>query len=130
MGTGAILMHDTENEAVRQAIETVPFRTFPKVAAVDMSFVAGVAANGPLSDGWAGFGLVIIDAERTGLGSEPVIELPKQHDLLRLVRDAKRNARRTAGKSARRLGIHPAQHQWPRVSERLNNRSSPWTSSR
>ncbi len=72
----AILIHDTTNEEVRVGVEEVPFGAHPKVAYVDLDFVAGYLfrEESLRHSLWGGFGLVLVDATRLAYGSEPVTE--------------------------------------------------------
>lgn len=112
VGTGIILLHDVTNEAVRAGIESVPWTQFSKVAEVNLDLIVGVLPTGPLSEGWAGFGLIVLDAERTGPGASPTRPEARRElaDVARIVRAAKRNARRATGKALRRANLHPSQH--------------------
>jgi hypothetical protein len=59
----AILVHDTLNQEVRRGLEAVPYAEIPKVAFVDLDFVAGyVPAELPLrGQCWGGLGLIVVD---------------------------------------------------------------------
>jgi hypothetical protein len=66
VGRTVILLHDTMNETVREGIERVPFEAYPKVAYVELDFVAGYMFREPalLHELWGGLGLVVVDAAR------------------------------------------------------------------
>ena len=69
----AILIHDTTNEEVRAGVEQVRFGAYPKVAHVDLDFVAGYLCREESlrHELWGGLGLVLVDASRLVYGSEP-----------------------------------------------------------
>jgi len=60
-----ILLHDTANEEVRRGLEEVPYRSYPKVRAVDLDFVPGyLVKSSPFHhEVWGGFGLIVIDED-------------------------------------------------------------------
>ena len=65
-----ILIHDTMNETVRKGLEEVEFEAWPKVAYVELDFVAGYMfrEEGLRGELWGGLGLVITDAGRSAVG--------------------------------------------------------------
>jgi hypothetical protein len=69
-----IAMHDTINETVREGLERVRFEGYPKVAYVDLDFVAGYMFREPSlrHELWGGLGLVVVDTRRTAYFGEPV----------------------------------------------------------
>jgi Methyltransferase domain len=86
-----IVMHDTMNENVRSGIEEVGFEAFPKVAYVELDFVAGHMFREPSlrHELWGGLGLVLVDAARLAYFSSPVRQdrYYETYDLLRHARD-------------------------------------------
>jgi Methyltransferase domain len=60
-----ILLHDTANEEVRRGLEEVPYRSYPKVRAVDLDFVPGyLVKSSPFHhEVWGGLGLIVIDED-------------------------------------------------------------------
>jgi Methyltransferase domain len=74
IGRTLILAHDTMNETVREGLERVPFEAYPKVAYVDLDFVAGYMFRevGLAHELWGGLGLVVVDARRKAYFSEPI----------------------------------------------------------
>jgi hypothetical protein len=58
-----ILIHDTLNEEVREGVEQVDYRSFEKVAWVELDFVPGYVARLPerLGECWGGIGLIIVE---------------------------------------------------------------------
>jgi hypothetical protein len=63
-----IVMHDTMNEVVRAGLEQVSYGAYPKVAHVDLDFVAGYMFREPSlkHELWGGLGLVVVDSGRSG----------------------------------------------------------------
>jgi hypothetical protein len=90
IGRTIIVLHDTMNEAVRAGLEAVSYETYPKVAHVELDFVAGYMFREPslLHELWGGLGLVIVDSTRDAYFSEPVRER-KYYDAFELVRSAR-----------------------------------------
>jgi hypothetical protein len=86
-----IVLHDTVNETVRAGIEKVHLEAFPKVAYVELDFVAGYMFREPslLHELWGGLGLVIVDSARFSYFSEPVRQARyyEAYDLFRRARD-------------------------------------------
>jgi len=107
---GAIVFHDSGNEAVRAGMASVPFSDFPKVASVEFDFVPALRTGGRMTDGWGGFGLVLLDRSRSGPGATPDAA-GGAADPWRVVRAARRGTRRQAGVLLRRSGLHPAQRR-------------------
>jgi hypothetical protein len=68
IGQTLILMHDSMNEVVRAGLEAVVYGGYPKVAHVDLDFVAGYMFREQelRHELWGGLGLVVVDASRTG----------------------------------------------------------------
>jgi Methyltransferase domain len=66
VGRAVIVMHDTLNENVREGLEEVPYEAYPKVAHVDLDFVAGYMFREEAlqHELWGGLGLVLVDAAR------------------------------------------------------------------
>jgi hypothetical protein len=61
-----ILLHDTAHEVVRRGIENVRFEAYPKVAYLELDFVAGYLFREPSLkyELWGGLGLVVVDSAR------------------------------------------------------------------
>ena len=59
-----ILLHDTANEWVRDGLDRVSFEAHPKVAFVELDFVAGYVMRVPEIDGelWGGLGVIWVSA--------------------------------------------------------------------
>lgn len=66
IGRTIIVVHDSMNETVRAGLEKVPYEAYPKVAYVELDFVAGYMFRTPalLHELWGGLGLVVVDAAR------------------------------------------------------------------
>jgi hypothetical protein len=109
-GSGAILLHDAGNEAVRRGLLSIPYADFPHVAEVDLDFVAAPPREGRTALIWGGMGLIVMDENRTGPGASPSAE-SEERDLWAYVREGKRLARRAAGMTLRRFGLHPSQRR-------------------
>jgi hypothetical protein len=96
-----ILLHDTMNETVREGIERVPFEAWPKVAYVELDFVAGYMFREPglLHELWGGLGLVVVDAARKAYFSGAVRQdrYFEAFELIRASRDAAVEQRRVDG---------------------------------
>jgi hypothetical protein len=75
-GDTAILIHDTANPSVRTGLDEVRFAAWPKVAHVDLDFVAGYMFQEPRlrHELWGGLGLVLVDAARLAYGSNSVVQ--------------------------------------------------------
>jgi Methyltransferase domain len=86
-----IVLHDTVNEMVRAGIEQVHLEAFPKVAYVELDFVAGYMFREPslLHELWGGLGLVIVDSARLSYFTQPVRQARyyEAYDLFRRARD-------------------------------------------
>jgi hypothetical protein len=86
-----IVLHDTMNEAVRAGIERVRFKTYPKVAYVELDFVAGYMFREPslLNELWGGLGLVVVDSRRKAYFSAEVRQTRyyEAFQLIRAMRD-------------------------------------------
>ncbi len=107
-GSGAILVHDVSNEAVRRGLLSVPFSDFPHVADVNLDFVYGPPPAGRTAHRLGGMGLIVLDESRTGPGALPPAE-SQEHDFWAHIREGHRLARRAAGRTLRRFGLHPSQ---------------------
>jgi hypothetical protein len=61
-----ILAHDTVNPTVREGLDRVRYAAYPKVAYVELDFVAGYMFREPslLHELWGGLGLVVVDSAR------------------------------------------------------------------
>jgi hypothetical protein len=69
-----ILAHDTANPTVRAGLDRVHYAAYPKVAYVELDFVAGYMFREPslLHELWGGLGLVVVDSARgTYYGDQP-----------------------------------------------------------
>jgi hypothetical protein len=90
IGRTIIVLHDTMNEMVRAGLESVRYETYPKVAHVDLDFVAGYMFREPslLHELWGGLGLVVVDSTRDAYFSEPVRQR-KYYAAFELVRSAR-----------------------------------------
>lgn len=64
VGRCVILIHDTANEIVRDGLERVRYRDYPKIAQLDLDFLAGHLSNqGPFHHQlWGGLGLIVVDS--------------------------------------------------------------------
>jgi hypothetical protein len=71
-----ILIHDTANPTVRAGLDAVHYTAWPKVAHVDLDFVAGYMFKEERlkHELWGGLGLVLVDSSRLAYGSGPVIQ--------------------------------------------------------
>jgi hypothetical protein len=91
IGQTIILLHDTMNESVRAGVEQVRFEAYPKVAYVELDFVAGYLfrEEGLKHELWGGFGLVVVDAKRLAYFTPPVRQQRyyDAHSLFRMARD-------------------------------------------
>jgi cephalosporin hydroxylase len=90
VGNTVIVVHDTMNETVRAGLEQVRYDGYPKVAYVDLDFVAGhLSVDGPYAGQlWGGLGLIVVDPEARA--TRPGIRDDTFHpagELLRLARD-------------------------------------------
>jgi hypothetical protein len=67
IGRTIIVIHDTINETVRAGLERVRYEAYPKVAYVELDFVAGYMFREPslLHELWGGLGLVVVDSARS-----------------------------------------------------------------
>ncbi len=90
IGRTIIVLHDTMNETVRAGLESVSYESHPKVAYVELDFVAGYMFREPtlLHELWGGLGLVIVDSTRDAYFSEPVRQ-GKYYEAFELVRRAR-----------------------------------------
>jgi len=90
IGRTIIVLHDTMNEAVRAGLEGVRYEAYPKMAHVELDFVAGYMFREPslLHELWGGLGLVIVDSTRDAYFSEPVRQR-KYYEAFELVRSAR-----------------------------------------
>jgi len=109
----AIVLHDTGNAAVCRGLLEIDFAQYSKISGVYMDFVPPLAAEGRLSETWAGLGLITIDDSRSGAGATPEVEIRRRRDmdLAELLIEGRRRARRAAGLALRRAGMHPAQRR-------------------
>lgn len=66
IGRTIIVVHDTLNATVRAGLERVRYEAYPKVAYVELDFVAGYVFREPslLHQLWGGLGLVVVDSAR------------------------------------------------------------------
>lgn len=82
VGQTLIVMHDTANEVVRAGIDRVPFAAYPKVAYVELDFVAGYLFREPSlrHELWGGLGLVVVDAARLGYFA-PAVRQERYYEL-------------------------------------------------
>jgi len=108
---GVIVLHDTGNIAVRRALAAIDYASFPKITDTHLDFVPPLPADGALAETWAGLGLLIIDSSHEGPGALPYVEVRRRQDWREFVIDARRQSRRVAGITLRRLGLHPAQRR-------------------
>jgi len=58
-------MHDTMNEEVRAAVQSIEWTAYPHVAYVDLSFTQLDQSRAGLRERWGGLGLVLVDASRS-----------------------------------------------------------------
>lgn len=108
MRDGVILLHDTGNEAVRRGVEEIAFSQYDRIGLVDLDFVPAAAPVGSLSARWGGLGMIVLEEHRSGPGAEP-LRSSGGADAWAAVREARRRARRAAGITLRRAGMHPVQ---------------------
>jgi Methyltransferase domain len=66
IGRTVIVAHDTANEVVRAGLDAVVYEAYPKVAYVELDFVAGYVFDEESlrNEMWGGLGLVVIEASR------------------------------------------------------------------
>jgi hypothetical protein len=66
IGRTIMVIHDTINETVRAGLERVRYEAYPKVAYVELDFVAGYMFREPSlrHELWGGLGLVVVDSAR------------------------------------------------------------------
>jgi hypothetical protein len=90
IGRTIIVLHDTMNEAVRAGLESVRYETYPKVAYVELDFVAGYMFREPSlrHELWGGLGLVVVDSTRDAYFSEPARQR-KYYEAFELMRSAR-----------------------------------------
>lgn len=90
IGRTIIVLHDTMNEAVRAGLESVRYEAYPKVAYVELDFVAGYMFREPslLHELWGGLGLVVVDSTRDAYFSEPARQR-KYYEAFDLMRSAR-----------------------------------------
>ncbi|MFZ1155410.1 MAG: class I SAM-dependent methyltransferase [Solirubrobacteraceae bacterium] len=71
-----ILIHDTTNPTVRAGLDAVHYAAWPKVAHVDLDFVAGYMFKEKRlkHELWGGLGLVLVDSSRLAYDSGPVVQ--------------------------------------------------------
>jgi hypothetical protein len=108
MKSGVILLHDTGNEAVRRGLEEISFAQYGRIGLIDLDFVPASAPGGTLSARWGGLGMIVLEEHREGPGVEPA-RGAGGGDAWSTMRELQRRARRTAGLTLRRAGVHPAQ---------------------
>ena len=86
-----IVMHDTMNEVVRAGLEQVRYGAYPKVAHVDLDFVAGYMFREPSlkHELWGGLALVVVDSARSAYfaGNVRQSRYYPAHDLIKGARD-------------------------------------------
>jgi hypothetical protein len=91
IGHTLILMHDTMNEVVRAGLEQVAYGGYPKVAHVDLDFVAGYMFQEPelKYELWGGLGLVVVEAARTSYfaGNVRQSRYYPAYELIRMARE-------------------------------------------
>ncbi|MGH2848009.1 MAG: class I SAM-dependent methyltransferase [Thermoleophilaceae bacterium] len=90
VGRTLIVMHDTLNEVVRAGLEQVDYPGYPKVAHVDLDFVAGYMFREPSLEHelWGGLGLVIVDSARPAYFSGSVWQ-QRYYEAFSLIREAR-----------------------------------------
>ena len=66
-----IVLHDTANPEVRAGLDSVDYRSHPKVVWVDLDWVPGfMFREGPaINQAWGGLGVILIDADRGPAGT-------------------------------------------------------------
>lgn len=91
VGRALIVVHDTMNEVVREGVERVPFAAYPKVAYVELDFVAGHMFREPSlrHELWGGLGLIAVDSRRHGYFAAPVRQ-DRYYEAFSLIGEAKR----------------------------------------
>jgi hypothetical protein len=86
-----IVMHDTMNEEVRRGLEEVAYGAWPKVAYVELDFVAGYLFRQPdlRNELWGGLGIVVVDAARGAYFADGPrqVRYHEAHHLVRHMRD-------------------------------------------
>jgi hypothetical protein len=85
-----IVMHDIANERVRAGLDAVPYDAFPKVAHVDLDFVAGYMGRDLFTgELWGGLGLVVVAAGQPAYGSGAAVQTVRHHggEVLAIARD-------------------------------------------
>jgi len=92
LGRSVIVLHDTMNETVRRGLERVRFDAYPKVAYVELDFVAGQLFREPTikDELWGGLGLVLCDATRQAYFSAGPYQQRyyETYELVRAARDS------------------------------------------
>ena len=76
VGRSVVMLHDTMNPEVRRGLESIRYDGYGKVAYVEMDFVAGPLRRTPRFGNylWGGFGLVVVDRDRSPTEDAPVYE--------------------------------------------------------
>jgi len=91
LARSVIVLHDTMNEMVRRGLERVRFDAYPKVAYVELDFVAGQLFREPTikDELWGGLGLVLCDATRQAYFSDGPYQQRyyETYELVRAARD-------------------------------------------
>ena len=91
LGRSMIVIHDTMNETVRRGLSRVRFDAYPKVAYVELDFVAGQLFREPTikDELWGGLGLVVCDASRAAYFEPSPYQQRyyETHELVRAARD-------------------------------------------
>lgn len=91
LAQGTVVLHDTMNESVRKGIQGVRFEAYPKVAYVELDFVAGYMfrEQSLRHQLWGGLGLVLVDASRIAYFQESIRQARyyEAFDLIREIRE-------------------------------------------
>jgi hypothetical protein len=86
-----IVMHDSMNPVVRAGLERVQYESYPKVAHVDLDFVAGYMFREPtlIHELWGGLALVVVDSARAAYFGDRVVQerYYPAYDLISIARD-------------------------------------------
>jgi hypothetical protein len=90
LGRSIILIHDTANEQVRRGVDEVRFMAWPKVAHVELDWIAGHVFAEPAlrNELWYGLGLVLVDVTRLAYADGPVYE-QRYHPTAQLLAEAR-----------------------------------------
>lgn len=116
----AIVFHDAANDDVRDGLEGVRFEDHPKVAYVNLDFIAGYLVSDPIRhlEIWNGLAIVLLDADRGG----PAARERGFFDSALVLRQARERARRRS-QAVRAPSAAPTSAPAPQASS--NGRRAP-----